>query len=62
MAPSLTKQLLCVGNCFEGTIYPKHLSLEFLVGHVLVGVNPFNGCTVVTPLPQITKLPKKITK
>jgi threonine/homoserine/homoserine lactone efflux protein len=33
--------------------YSKHLSLEFLFGHVLMGVNPFGRCTFVTPLPQL---------
>ena len=32
--------------------------LEFLVGHVLVGVNPCGSCVVVAPLPQIAMLPE----
>ena len=37
--------------------YPKHLPLECLVGHVLVGVSPCGRCAVVALLPQITKPP-----
>ena len=37
----------------------KHLVLEFLVGRVLVGVNPCGSCEVVAPLPQIAMHPKK---
>ena len=40
--------------------YPKHLPLEFLVGHVLVGVNPCGRCIVVAPPPQIAKLSQKL--
>jgi hypothetical protein len=40
------------------TTYPKYLSSEFSVGHVLVGVNPCGRCTFVSPLLQIAKLPK----
>ena len=32
---------------------------NFLVGHVLVGVNPCGRCTIVALLPQIANLPKK---
>ena len=34
-------------------------NLKFLLGHVLVGVNPCGRCTVVAPLPQIAQLPQK---
>lgn len=27
--------------------------------HILVGVNPYGRCTIVSPLPKIAKLPKK---
>ena len=37
----------------------KHLLLNNLVGHVLVGVNPCGRCAVVALLPQIAKIPKK---
>ena len=45
--------------CGLGATYPKHPPLEFLVGHVLVGVTPCGRCAIVALLPQITKLPKK---
>ena len=38
--------------------YPKHLPLEFSIGHVLVGVNSHGRCAIVAPMPQIAKLPK----
>ena len=37
----------------------QHLPVEFLVGHVLVGVNPCRRCAVVALQPQIAKLPQK---
>ena len=42
----------------SNTTYSKHVALEFLVAHVLVGVHPRGRCATVTPVPQITKLPK----
>ena len=45
--------------CGLGATYPKHPPVEFLVGHVLVGVTPCGRCAIVALLPQITKLPKK---
>ena len=36
--------------------YPKHLPLEFLFGHAILGVNPYGRCGVVAHLPQIAKL------
>ena len=39
--------------------YPKHLPLQYLVGHVLVGVLPCGRCIVVASLLQIAKPPKK---
>ena len=42
--------------------YSKHLSLGFLVGHVLVSVNPCGRCAVVAPLPPIAKLSLKFGK
>ena len=43
----------------SNSTYLRHLPFEFLIGHVLVGVNPNDRCVVVAPLPQIAKLPKE---
>ena len=47
---------ICV--TFKCSIF-QTLPLGFLLGHVLVGVNPCGRCTVMTHVPQIAKLPKK---
>ena len=38
--------------------YAKHLPLEFLLGHVLVGVSPCGSCAGLALLPQTAKLSK----
>ena len=43
----------------ECNISLKHPLLEFVVGHVMVGVNPCGRCLVVALLPHITNLPKQ---
>ena len=43
----------------QNASYLKYLSLEFSVGHVLVGVNRCGRGTVVALLPQVAKHPKK---
>ena len=55
-------QLILKFAWHSSTTYPKHLLLKFLVGHVLVGVNPCGRCVAVALLPQIAKLPKKSQK
>ena len=42
---------------YSNATYPRHLPLECLVGHVLVGVNPCGRCTIVALPPQIAQLP-----
>ena len=42
----------------SNTTYPKHLPLDFIVGHVLVGVNPCGRCVIAALLSQIPKLCK----
>ena len=43
----------------QNIAYYKHLSSEFLIGYVSVGVNPCERCIVVAPPPQIARLPNK---
>jgi hypothetical protein len=38
------------------------MPLTYLVGHVLVGVDPHGRCIVVAPMPQTAKNPKKPQK
>ena len=51
-------KLLRFKNKDSNATYPKHLPLEFVVGDVLVSINPCGRYTIVAPLPQIAKLSK----
>ena len=55
-------KLIGKSTLHSNATYTKHLPLEFLVGRVLVGVNPCGRCAVVALLPRTTKLPNKMKK
>jgi hypothetical protein len=42
----------------SNTTYPKHLSLESLVGHVLVGLSPCGRCIIVHRCLKLQSFPK----
>ena len=42
----------------SNTTYPKHLPLEFLVGHVLVSLSPCGRCTIAHHCLKLQSFPK----